>query len=90
MDAIRSRLSIEPDRVNEHIEWAIAAALAAALVAALVAATRLAGVIVVRELRFAPSPLADAPAVPASTMPAEAVSVPKRVGAPRVAAIYVQ
>jgi len=71
MDAIRSRLSLQPDHVSEHVEWAIAAAL--------VAAALLLGSIVVRELRFAPWRLADAPAVPASTMPVEAVSVPMLV-----------
>jgi hypothetical protein len=71
MDAIRSRLSFKPDNAREHVEWAIAAAL--------VAATLLLGSIVVRELRFAPWRLGDAPAAPASTMPAEAVSVPMLV-----------
>ena len=72
MDAIRARLSFEPDRVREHVGWAVAAAL--------VAVTVLVGSIVVRELRFAPWDLraTSAPAI-ATVMPAEAVSVPMLV-----------
>jgi len=72
MDALRARLSFEPDRVREHVGWAVAAAL--------VAVTVLVGSIVVRELRFAPWDLraTSAPAI-ATVMPAEAISVPMLV-----------
>jgi len=71
MDVTRDRLRLEPVHVGERVEWAIAAAL--------VAATVVVGLIVIRELRFAPWDRgAPAPAV-ATVVPSEAVSVPMLV-----------
>ena len=75
MDATRTRFGFEQDHVAEHVERAIQAAIL--LVAVLV------GVLLVRELRFAPWAFERTPPPAASTassdMPREAISVPTLV-----------
>jgi hypothetical protein len=85
---LRRPLSFERDHLAAHLQRAIAAAIVAVAI--------LVGLLVVRELRFAPS-FATAGESPSSTdVPREAVSVPSlvlaagrqvRVGEPRAAAI---
>jgi hypothetical protein len=68
----RRRLRFDQDHVSGHVEWAIDAAIL--MVAVLV------GVLLVRELRFAPWAFDSATTTAASTdVPREAVSVPTLV-----------